>query len=215
MTKPSAFKRLQEKKMNAARSVWQVINTTPPNLIDLSSSEKYESTNSNENENLDDDFVEDDDELDDNRGANSIIDCLLAASKANFEKKGRPKIYTGLSACTRQRKKKALKDTAVGSLKITSFFSATNTQLLAIDDDKVIGDHSFSDRECSDSESEDEESLINNAIEFVNKILNEKMVSKTERTHYTAVLYFLQLLLDGQEKMKASETVVKVVNGGP
>ncbi|CAG8808129.1 24045_t:CDS:2, partial [Cetraspora pellucida] len=137
--------------MNAAHSVQQVINTTPPNLIDLSSSEEYESTNSNEDKNSNDDLVKDDDELDDNRGANSIIDCLLAASKL------------------------ALKDTAVGSLKITSIFSATNTQLLTIDDDEDIGDHSFSDSECSDSESEDEESLINNAIEFVNKILNEKM----------------------------------------
>ncbi|CAG8702955.1 7723_t:CDS:2, partial [Cetraspora pellucida] len=135
--------------MNAACSVWQVINTTPPNLIDLSSSEEYVSTNSNKDKNSDDDFVEDDDELDDNRGANSIIDHLLAASKASFEK--------------------------IGSLKITSFFSTINTQLLANDDDEGIGDHSFSDKKCSDSESENEESLINNAIEFVNKILNEKM----------------------------------------
>ncbi|CAG8745712.1 14348_t:CDS:2, partial [Cetraspora pellucida] len=151
---------------------------------------EYESTNSNKDENSDDNFIENNDVLDNNRGINSIIDHLLAASKASIKR-----------YCNRK-------------LKITSFFFTTNTQLLVIDDNEDIGDHSFSDREYSDSKSEDEESLINNAIKFVNKILNEKMVSKTERTHYTAVLYFLRLLLDCQGKIEASETVVKVVNDG-
>ncbi|CAG8547562.1 28346_t:CDS:2 [Gigaspora margarita] len=67
----------------------------------------------------------------------------------------------------------------------------------------------------SDSELEDKEVLISNAIEFVNKTINEKELSKTDKTHYTSVLYFLRLLLDGQEKIEVSGTVVKVVNGGP
>ncbi|CAG8757811.1 8389_t:CDS:2, partial [Gigaspora rosea] len=102
MPKPSALKRQQTEKINVARSIRQ----------------EYESNNSNGDDNSDDDLV-DDDELGNDEDANSIIERLLAASEASFEKKGRPKLYTGLFARTRQRKNKALKEAAIGSLKIT------------------------------------------------------------------------------------------------
>ncbi|CAG8585218.1 11828_t:CDS:2, partial [Scutellospora calospora] len=143
--------------MNAARSAQQAMNTK--NLVDLSSSEEYESNNSNRDNNSDDEFVEDD-ELDNDKDASSIIDRLLAASEASFEKKRQLKLYTGLSARTHQRKNKILKEAAARSLKITSFFCTTNTQLPAADEED-IEDH------------------------------------------------------NGQGKMKASETVAKVINGGP
>ncbi|CAG8751443.1 21581_t:CDS:2, partial [Gigaspora margarita] len=235
MPKPSALKRQQNEKINVARSIRQATNTTQSkNLIDLSLSEKYESNNSNRDDDSDNDFV-DNDELGNDEDANSIIDRLLAASKASFEKKGQPKLYTGLSARTCQRKNKALKEAAARSLKITSFFCTTNTQLLATDDNEDTEDYGSSEKECDDDESEDdnesedndepeddnesedndkdEEFLINNTIEFVNKIMNKKMLSKTlsktKKTHYTSVLYFFRLLLDGQGKMEASETVAK------
>ncbi|CAG8711992.1 25597_t:CDS:2 [Dentiscutata erythropus] len=124
MPKPSDLKRLQKEKINAA--------CFARNLIDLSSSEEYESINSNSNKDNDSDnydFIYDNN--DDNK----------------FQKSGRPKTYIGLSAWTRQRKKKILKEAAVGSLKITSFFP-TN------DENEQVG---TSENEYSNSESEDEE----------------------------------------------------------
>ncbi|CAG8556691.1 3615_t:CDS:1, partial [Dentiscutata erythropus] len=159
MPKPSVLKRQQKEKINTAHSIRQAANTIQPkNLTDLSSSEEYESNNSNGDDNSDDDFV---DELGNDEDANSIIDRLLAASEASFEKKGRPKLYTGLSARTRQRKKKVLKEAAVGSLKITSFFCTTNTQPRVTDDEEDIEDHGSSEREYdnddlgNDNESDD------------------------------------------------------------
>ncbi|CAG8745128.1 25186_t:CDS:2 [Cetraspora pellucida] len=171
------------------------------NLIDLSSSEEYESNNSNRDNDSDDEFVEDD-ELNNNEDASSIIDHLLAASEASFEKRNDQNYILGFLQ-----------------------------ELLPAADEEDIEDYSSFRRECDDNESEDnnesgdddksedddesedEEVLINKTIEFVNKTMNEKilskMLSKTKKTRYTAVFYFLRLLLDGQEKMEASETVAK------
>ncbi|CAG8765981.1 2660_t:CDS:1, partial [Cetraspora pellucida] len=65
-----------------------------------------------------------------------------------------------------------------------------------INNNESSEDHNFSDRNCDNSELEKEESLINNAIEFMNKIMNKKTFSKTEKTHYTAVLYFFSVAIE-------------------
>ncbi|CAG8563800.1 3897_t:CDS:2, partial [Cetraspora pellucida] len=69
-----------------------------------------------------------------------------------------------------------------------NYISSFLQELLPAADEKDIEDH------------KNEEVLINKTIEFVNKTMNEKilskMLSKTKKTHYTAVLYFLWLLLD-------------------
>ncbi|CAG8550331.1 11886_t:CDS:2 [Cetraspora pellucida] len=169
MTKPLAHKRIQKEKMNAAHSAWQVMNTTlSKNLIDLSSSEEYEDTNSDGDDDSDDDFVEDDDELDNDEGEDSIIN-RLAASEADIKKKKNKDVQKYILGFLHAliKEKKSVK----------GCFSR-NTQPLAINDDESIEDHGFSDGKCDNSESEEE------------------------------------LLLDGQEKMEASETVVKVVNDG-
>ncbi|CAG8789054.1 14220_t:CDS:1, partial [Gigaspora rosea] len=75
MTRPSKLKKLQRKKINATCSDRQ-------NIVDLSSSEKYESISSNESDNLDNDFVGDNYELDNNKEAGSIINRLFEALAA-------------------------------------------------------------------------------------------------------------------------------------
>ncbi|CAG8712053.1 13167_t:CDS:2, partial [Acaulospora morrowiae] len=87
---------------------------SPDDLVDLGSSEEYESITS------DDDFQEDENELG-NIDANSIID-----TKTGFEKKGRPVVYTGDSKRTLQRKRKNLRQAAAESSKITQFFITVN-----------------------------------------------------------------------------------------
>ena len=65
------------------------------NLVDIDSSKEYESVDSNDN--FSDDFLEDDNELDNTEEVNSIINRLLAATVTSFEQKGHPAIYTGNS----------------------------------------------------------------------------------------------------------------------
>ncbi|CAG8749139.1 27268_t:CDS:2 [Gigaspora margarita] len=182
MTRLSKLKMLQREKMNVANAA----RPTRQNLIDLSSSEEDKSINSDESDNSDDDFAEDNNELDDNKETNSIINRLLMASAASF-KNNKCTIYTGLSTWTCQRKNKVLKNAAVGSLKITSFFYA-NSQLLATDNMSTEDSNSISD------------------------IMHEEMLSKMEQACYIAVLYFLRLLLKGKEKMEASKTVAEFVS---
>ncbi|CAG8719430.1 38932_t:CDS:2 [Gigaspora margarita] len=94
-----------------------------------------------------------------NEEGNSIINCLFAASAVSFENK-KCTIYTGLSAQTRQRRNKALKDAAVGSLKIASFFSANNKPL-AVDNKSIEDLNSVSGGESNDkNESDNEEILV-------------------------------------------------------
>ncbi|CAG8631308.1 1430_t:CDS:2, partial [Cetraspora pellucida] len=65
------------------------------------------------------------------------------------------------------------------------------------------------------SEELDEETKkIHSAIEFVDNVMREETLSKTEEARYTAVIYFYRLLLKGQKKMDAAKVVSDVIDGG-
>ncbi|CAG8510659.1 3871_t:CDS:2 [Scutellospora calospora] len=110
MPKLKNTRKLQKKRAEIARFA-----RTNYSLIDLNSSSE------NSSESSDDDL--------DNYGENSIIEQLLAASQMSFEKKKRPAVYIGNSKRTRQRKNKAFREAAKGSLKLSHYFN--NTQLSA------------------------------------------------------------------------------------
>ncbi|CAG8753190.1 2656_t:CDS:2, partial [Cetraspora pellucida] len=173
MTKLLPIKKLQQKRAEVARSAYA--------LIDLNSNEEYINSDDNSDESSDDNFMELDclDEVD------LIIEQLRAVKKTRC-----PAVYIGNSKHTRQRKNKTFREAAIGSLKITHFFS--NTQLPAIDNDEGYGD--FQDQ--------DDQVVGLSAIEFVNQVMNDETLSKTEEAHYLAVLYFLRLRLQD------------IVNGG-
>ena len=155
------------------------------NLVDLGSSEEYESVSSDDDDN-DDDFQENEDELE-NVG-DSIVDRLFAVSAASFERKGRPVVYTGNSKRTQRKKNEKLSQAAAGSSKITQFFRTIN--------------------EDSGTESKlTKEENINKAIKFVNGIMLDKTLSKTQIARYTAVLYFFRLRLNNITKIEAAKTV--------
>lgn len=53
------------------------------------------------------------------------------------------------------------------------------------------------------------------AIEYVEGVMNNEVLSPTEEACYLADLYFLQLHLQGQKKIEVSKTVTSIVNSGP
>lgn len=216
MTRPS--KRRQQLRENAIRA--RTARQAAPlavNLVDLESSEEYVSNDSDtesqftpENEVLEvDDF-----ELNSDEHACTIIDLLLAASKKSFEKRERPFRYRGDSKRTKRRKRQNQREAAKGTPLLSQFF--------LIDNDNENGDDElqYSDRADVDSEGEDEdghnerEKTIREAIDFVEKVIQKELLSNAQKVRYTAVLYFLRLVLSGVKKIKASQEVANIFNGG-
>ena len=80
------------------------------------------------------------------------------------------------------------------SLKISQFFYTTNAQLLVgileLTKDKHI---------CK-------------VVKFVNNIMFDETLFKTQTVYYIAVLYFFQLLLNSQKKIKTVKMILKIVN---
>ncbi|CAG8787724.1 26602_t:CDS:2, partial [Gigaspora margarita] len=112
------------------------INTTHPdrqNLVDLSSSEEYESINSDKSDNLNNNFVKDNNELDNNEEADSIINHLFVALATT------------------------LKDAAIESLKITFSF---NSQILVTNDNSTKDLSYVSDREENNKNKSDNEEIL-------------------------------------------------------
>ncbi|CAG8737796.1 3445_t:CDS:2, partial [Gigaspora rosea] len=176
--------------------------------------EEYESDISNADNDYDfqediSDFEEDDNELDSER-ANLIINRLLAASAASFKKKKRPAVYVGNSKRTKQRKNKMLREAAVGTSKISQFFPSTNSMTVVNESPSENESESGSNEGLTEYEKE-----IQKTIEFVNDVIRNEQLSDTEKTRYTAVMYYLRLLFNGKQKIQASDAVAEVVNGGP
>ncbi|CAG8662615.1 17121_t:CDS:2 [Cetraspora pellucida] len=66
-------------------------------------------------------------------------------------------------------------------------------------------------KELSEELSEEKKKICS-AIEFVNKTISKKTLSKVKKAHYLSVLYFFWLLLKGQKKMKAVKAVTDMVD---
>ncbi|CAG8801248.1 3344_t:CDS:2, partial [Cetraspora pellucida] len=64
-------------------------------------------------------------------------------------------------------------------------------------------------------ELDEETKKIHNAIKFVDNVMREKTLFKTEEAHYTAVIYFYRLHLKGQKKMDAAKVVSDMIDGRP
>ncbi|CAG8814155.1 25305_t:CDS:2 [Gigaspora margarita] len=155
-------------------------------LVDLDSSEKYIDSNDNLDESSNNNFME----LDNLDDANLAIEQLCAASVV---------------------------EAAIESLKITKFFSITQSPI-------VDNDESYEDFQDQDNQGDDEfdeeldeeldkkEKKICIAIEYVEEVMNNKVLSPTKEAHYLAVFYFLRLCLQDQKKIKASKTVTSIVN---
>ena len=120
----------------------------------------------------------------------------------SFEQKEHSAIYTGNSTRMWQRKNKTIRKAAVRSSKISEFFQPP------------ITDDNEENESNNEKNESDNEKNIHKVIEFVTKVKCKEMLSKTQEIRYTAVLYFLQLLLKGQAKMETAKAVTEVVNGG-
>ncbi|CAG8854488.1 20877_t:CDS:1, partial [Gigaspora margarita] len=187
---------------------------TSSNAIDIESCSEYESDNlslvdSEVDSEVDYDTKGDGYFRDDDDGTKLAI-SHFAVLVASEKKKKRPAVYVGNSKQTKQRKNKILKDAAAGSLKISQFFSST-------DPGSAVNELSNESEDENKSNNEDmtEQDEISEAIEFVNEIIRVDQLSDAERARYTAVLYFLWLLLNRKKKIEASEAVAEVVSGGP
>ncbi|CAG8756105.1 8668_t:CDS:2, partial [Acaulospora morrowiae] len=56
---------------------------------------------------------------------------------------------------------------------------------------------------------------IDKTIKFVEEVMLDETLTKTQIARYTAVLYFLRLRLINKKKVEAANMVSEVVNGGP
>ncbi|CAG8845430.1 26211_t:CDS:2, partial [Gigaspora margarita] len=179
----------------------EVARSAPRNyyfFVDLKSSEKYIDLDGSSGQSSDN-FME-------LVNPDKIINRLAVSS---FEKK-RPATYTRNSKCIQQRRNKILKEAAVGNSKILHFFSSV--QPLAIDSNKSDEDLQSQEHQSEKKKELNEEERIHKAIEFVNGVMSEEILSKAEEARYIAVLYFFQLYLKSQMKIEAAKTVTEVVN---
>ncbi|CAG8737726.1 4333_t:CDS:2 [Cetraspora pellucida] len=175
------------KKLQKERA--EVARSALANYVDLDSSKEYIDSSSNSDESSNENF-----ELNDYDQANSIIE-----------------------------KNKAFKEAAKGSLKISHFF---NNQLSITDHEEDAED--FQSQEYQNEENlnkeldgnlseelDEETKKIHSAIEFIDNVMREETLFKTEEAHYTAVIYFYRLFLKGQKKMNAAKAVSDVIDDGP
>ncbi|CAG8795165.1 41545_t:CDS:2, partial [Gigaspora margarita] len=57
----------------------------------------------------------------------------------------------------------------------------------------------------------DSNEIISETIKFVNDIIREEQLSDAEKAHYIAVLYFLQLLIEGKKKLKHQKQLPRLL----
>ncbi|CAG8761372.1 25240_t:CDS:2, partial [Gigaspora rosea] len=159
MPKKRKLEQLKQEKAKLART----------DDSDFVSSKEYDSDDLTPVDSDDEyDFQEDDyfreEDID---GANLVISRLLAASAANFKEKMRPATYISNSKRTKQRKNKLLREAAVGSLKISQFFSSASSSHENGDEDN----NSDMIDEGIPIDRLDSNEIISETIEFVNDVI--------------------------------------------
>ncbi|CAG8676759.1 14145_t:CDS:1 [Racocetra fulgida] len=130
--------------------------------------------------------------------------------------------YTGNSVRTRQRKLQENRMNAIGSCKITEFFSqANNTNL---NNDEMTNDTNDEITDDTQSDYKSETEVIENSLQWKQKLQETKKriqhlidiceTSKTDKVKYTSVIYYIKLLQNNTPKIEASRIVAHIHNGG-
>jgi hypothetical protein len=180
-----------------------------PNYCEIAASDGYQTENDDPS---DSDMEVFDVGCSESPNIDGIFARLQQAMKSKVDDRKLRWKYTGLSKRTAQRKKKQLKDAAIGTPPLTAFFDS----VLPEQNDAAAKATNVADAsdvfECENYRINKQE--IEYGIQFAENIMKESL-SKTQKVRYTSVIYYLHLCSTGKTKKEASEIVSDIHNSGP